>query len=44
MSNVMSTYRLIREQVIAHPLDEVFAFFADARNLETLVPYLRCPK
>ena len=34
----MSTYRLIREQVISRPLDEVFAFFADARNLETLTP------
>ncbi len=34
----MSTYRLVREQTIARPLDEVFAFFADARNLETLTP------
>lgn len=34
----MSTYRLIREQTIARPLDEAFAFFADARNLETLTP------
>lgn len=34
----MSTYRLIREQVIARPLDEVFVFFADVRNLETLTP------
>ena len=34
----MSTYRLIREKVIACPLDEVFAFFADARNLEALTP------
>ncbi|MBM4076616.1 MAG: CDP-paratose 2-epimerase, partial [Planctomycetes bacterium] len=34
----MSTYRLIREQTIARPLDEVFPFFADARNLETLTP------
>lgn len=34
----MSTYRLFREQTIARPLDEVFSFFADARNLETLTP------
>lgn len=34
----MSTYRLIREQTISRPLDEVFPFFADARNLETLTP------
>lgn len=34
----MSTYQLIREQTIDWPLDEVFAFFADARNLETLTP------
>lgn len=34
----MSTDRLIREQTIARPLDEVFPFFADARNLETLTP------
>lgn len=34
----MSTYRLIREQTITRPLDEVFPFFADARNLEALTP------
>lgn len=36
----MSTYRLTREQTINRPLDEVFAFFADPRNLETLTPPL----
>ena len=29
---------LEREQWLARPLDEVFAFFADARNLEALTP------
>lgn len=38
MSDVTSTYRLIREQIISRPLDEVFAFFADERNLQTLTP------
>lgn len=32
------TYLLRREQTLEQPLDEVFAFFADARNLETLTP------
>ena len=27
-------YRLQREQRLARPVDEVFAFFADAANLE----------
>lgn len=35
----MSTsYRLERSQRIARPLPEVFAFFADAANLEALTP------
>jgi hypothetical protein len=39
----MSTYRLDREQTVDSPRDEVFAFFADARNLERLTPpWLRC--
>ena len=32
----MKPHRLYREQVIARPIDEVFQFFADAQNLETL--------
>lgn len=32
------TYRLERAQVVPRPLDEVFAFFADAGNLELLTP------
>jgi ligand-binding SRPBCC domain-containing protein len=31
-------YRLERLQLIRHPLDEVFAFFSDAYNLEALTP------
>ncbi len=34
----MKPHRLYREQVIARPIDEVFHFFADAQNLETLTP------
>ena len=32
------TYVLRREQWIARPIDEVFAFFADAHNLEEITP------
>ncbi len=32
------TYLLERSQFVPRPLDEVFAFFADAGNLETLTP------
>lgn len=32
------TYILHREQWIARPVDEVFAFFADAHNLEVITP------
>ncbi|MCX7420620.1 MAG: SRPBCC family protein [Planctomycetia bacterium] len=34
----MKPYRLFREQMIAKPINEVFQFFADAQNLETLTP------
>lgn len=34
----MRTHLLEREQVIPRPLEEVFAFFAAARNLERITP------
>ena len=34
----MIVHRLQREQTVARPLDEVFDFFAEARNLERLTP------
>ncbi|MEO8727205.1 MAG: SRPBCC family protein [Acidobacteriaceae bacterium] len=33
-----AAFKLEREQWVPPPLDEVFAFFADARNLEVLTP------
>jgi ligand-binding SRPBCC domain-containing protein len=33
-------HTLRREQRLAHPIDEVFAFFGDARNLEAITPPL----
>ncbi len=32
------TYTLIREQLVPRPRDEVFAFFADAGNLQMITP------
>jgi ligand-binding SRPBCC domain-containing protein len=34
----MAVHRLVRRQLLDHPLDEVFAFFAQARNLERITP------
>lgn len=34
----MTTHQLVREQTIPRPLEEVFEFFSDARNLEVLTP------
>ncbi len=36
----MRIHRLEREQSLPHPVEDVFAFFADARNLERLTPSL----
>ena len=34
----MAIHTLKREQVVPRPLDEVFQFFSDARNLEIITP------
>ena len=34
----MRTFVLEREQWIPRPLDDVFAFFSDAKNLEAITP------
>jgi ligand-binding SRPBCC domain-containing protein len=34
----MAVHRLERRQYVDHPLDVVFAFFAEARNLERITP------
>jgi ligand-binding SRPBCC domain-containing protein len=34
----LKIYALKQEQWIARPIDEVFAFFSDARNLEAITP------
>jgi ligand-binding SRPBCC domain-containing protein len=34
----MPTHEIRREQLVPHPLDETFAFFAQARNLERITP------
>lgn len=31
-------FRLQREQLLPRPIDEVYAYFADVRNLETITP------
>lgn len=36
----MRVYTLEREQLLARPIDEVFEFFAQARNLERITPPL----
>ena len=34
----MAVYTLRREQVVPRPLEEVFEFFSDARNLQKITP------
>ncbi len=34
----MKVHRLEREQFLSHPVEEVFAFFAEAHNLERITP------
>ena len=36
--NVVPTYLIEREQWIDRPIEEVFAFFSDAANLEAITP------
>lgn len=36
----MKVHLLEREQLLTHPVDRVFSFFAEARNLERLTPPL----
>ncbi len=36
----MRIHRLVRAQLLPHPVEDVFPFFADARNLECLTPPL----
>lgn len=37
-ASILFPYVLQREQLIPRPVEEVFAFFADARNLEAITP------
>ena len=36
----MRIHKLVREQFLAHPVEEIFPFFADAHNLERITPPL----
>lgn len=40
----MMPYTLTRDQFILRPIEEVFAFFSDARNLEAITPPWLCFK